>query len=189
MISPISSGVSCKTGKMEVNARESSTRSSVAFPHKISSLPGRCIKSSLQHLRKMVSRFSRGVFAVRNKLKGIRYGAAGSWEYPEPVIRWQGVYDATQGSGLPVLFYIHGGGFTGGCGHEKHFDGSYIAKAVMSSGYGVNKMFGSANPPDWRPTTDGQDKVLCLGEKETHMGKPSALKMYFTMLTKKLVGE
>lgn len=121
--------------------------------------------------------------------KGIRYGAAGSWEYPEPVIRWEGVYDATQGSGLPVLFYIHGGGFTGGCGHEKHFDGSYIAKAEMSSGYGVNKMFGSANLPDWRPTTDGQDKVLCLGEKETHMGKPSALKMYFTMLTKKSVGE
>ena len=26
-------------------------------------------------------------------------------------------------SKLPVLFYIHGGGFTGGCGHEKHFDG------------------------------------------------------------------
>ena len=24
---------------------------------------------------------------------------------------------------LPVLFYIHGGGFTGGCGHELHFDG------------------------------------------------------------------
>lgn len=24
---------------------------------------------------------------------------------------------------LPVLFYIHGGGFTGGCGNEKHFDG------------------------------------------------------------------
>ena len=27
------------------------------------------------------------------------------------------------GDKLPVLFYIHGGGFTGGCGHEKHFDG------------------------------------------------------------------
>ena len=29
----------------------------------------------------------------------------------------------SEGSKLPVLFYIHGGGFTGGCGHEKHFDG------------------------------------------------------------------
>lgn len=30
---------------------------------------------------------------------------------------------AREGDGLPVLLYIHGGGFTGGCGHEKHFDG------------------------------------------------------------------
>jgi len=30
---------------------------------------------------------------------------------------------AREGSALPVLVYIHGGGFTGGCGHEKHFDG------------------------------------------------------------------
>ena len=29
---------------------------------------------------------------------------------------------ATEGSKLPVLVYIHGGGFNGGCGHEKHFD-------------------------------------------------------------------
>lgn len=31
--------------------------------------------------------------------------------------------DAAPASMLPVLVYIHGGGFTGGCGHEKHFDG------------------------------------------------------------------
>ena len=31
--------------------------------------------------------------------------------------------DAREGDKLPVLVYIHGGGFTGGCGHEKHFDG------------------------------------------------------------------
>ena len=30
---------------------------------------------------------------------------------------------AKEGDCLPVLFYIHGGGYTGGCGHEKHFDG------------------------------------------------------------------
>lgn len=29
---------------------------------------------------------------------------------------------AREGDKLPVLVYIHGGGFTGGCGHEKHFD-------------------------------------------------------------------
>lgn len=29
---------------------------------------------------------------------------------------------ARPGDRLPVIVYIHGGGFTGGCGHEKHFD-------------------------------------------------------------------
>ena len=29
----------------------------------------------------------------------------------------------SKNSNLPVLFYIHGGGFTGGCGHELSFDG------------------------------------------------------------------
>ena len=29
---------------------------------------------------------------------------------------------AKEGDDLPVLIYIHGGGFSGGCGHEKHFD-------------------------------------------------------------------
>ena len=33
---------------------------------------------------------------------------------------------------LPVLVYIHGGGYTGGCGHEKHFDGPvWPAKGVI----------------------------------------------------------
>lgn len=31
--------------------------------------------------------------------------------------------DSKKGDNLPVLIYIHGGGFTGGCGHEAHFDG------------------------------------------------------------------
>ena len=30
---------------------------------------------------------------------------------------------ATPASKLPVIFYIHGGGYKGGCAHEKHFDG------------------------------------------------------------------
>ena len=33
---------------------------------------------------------------------------------------------------LPVLIYIHGGSFTGGCGHEKHFDGPvWPAKGII----------------------------------------------------------
>lgn len=36
--------------------------------------------------------------------------------------------DADENSKLPVLIYIHGGGFTGGCGHEKHFDGPMWAQ-------------------------------------------------------------
>ncbi len=39
---------------------------------------------------------------------------------------------AKDGDKLPVLIYIHGGGFTGGCGHEKHFDGPvWPAKGVI----------------------------------------------------------
>lgn len=41
--------------------------------------------------------------------------------------------DATPDSKLPVLIYIHGGGFTGGCGHEKHFDGPVWAKKGVIS--------------------------------------------------------
>ena len=39
---------------------------------------------------------------------------------------------ASSGDKLPVLIYIHGGGFTGGCGHEQHFDGPvWPAKGVI----------------------------------------------------------
>ncbi len=40
---------------------------------------------------------------------------------------------ATPDSRLPVLVYIHGGGFTGGCGHEKHFDAPVWAKKGVIS--------------------------------------------------------
>ena len=41
--------------------------------------------------------------------------------------------NATPDSKLPALIYIHGGGFTGGCGHEKHFDGAVWAKKGVIS--------------------------------------------------------
>lgn len=47
-----------------------------------------------------------------------------SYEYSEDCL-FLNVYtpeDVSPDAGLPVLVYIHGGGFTGGCGHEKHFD-------------------------------------------------------------------
>lgn len=41
----------------------------------------------------------------------------------------------------------------------------------------------------WQPIKGDQKKVLCLGEKETHMGKASMGKLIYTMLTNKAVGE
>ena len=41
--------------------------------------------------------------------------------------------DAGPDARLPVLFYIHGGEYIGGCGHEKHFDGpAWPTKGVVA---------------------------------------------------------
>ena len=40
--------------------------------------------------------------------------------------------NAKKGDNLPILFYIHGGGFTGGCAHEKHFiDPVWAQKGII----------------------------------------------------------
>jgi para-nitrobenzyl esterase len=43
--------------------------------------------------------------------------------------------------------------------------------------------------PTWIASDRSQKKVLCMGEKDTHMGKPNLLKLIGTMLTNKAVGE
>ena len=47
----------------------------------------------------------------------------------------------------------------------------------------------AAQLPTWIASDKSQPRVLILGEKPTHMGKPNMLKMVFTMLTNKAVGE
>ena len=46
-----------------------------------------------------------------------------------------------------------------------------------------------AKLPTWIASGKGQNRVLCMGEKETRMGKPNMLKMIGIMLTNKAVGE
>ena len=59
-------------------------------------------------------------------------------------------------SNLPVIFYIHGGGYTGGCGHEKHFDGPvWPTKGVI--GVTINYRLGPMG-------------YLCLPELEEEAG-------------------
>ncbi len=43
--------------------------------------------------------------------------------------------------------------------------------------------------PEWKPTTSSQKEVMIWGEKMPHMGKPSKLKLWYTMFTNKAVGE
>ena len=45
-----------------------------------------------------------------------------SYKYSEDCLFLNIFTPAEGGEKLPVIIYIHGGGYTGGCGHEKHFD-------------------------------------------------------------------
>ena len=58
---------------------------------------------------------------------------------------------------LPVLFWIHGGGFAGGVGHESVFDGTALASKgviVVSLNYRLG-IFGFLAHPDLRAEADG----------------------------------
>lgn len=43
--------------------------------------------------------------------------------------------------------------------------------------------------PAWLPSAKKQKKMMCFGQDETHMAKPNALRLLYTMLTNKAVGE
>ena len=45
-----------------------------------------------------------------------------TYKYSEDCLFLNIFTPAEGGEKLPVIIYIHGGGYTGGCGHEKHFD-------------------------------------------------------------------
>jgi len=71
---------------------------------------------------------------------------------------------AKEGDNLPVLVYIHGGGFTGGCGHEKHFDGPvWPAKGVI--GVTLNYRLGPLG-------------FLCLPELKQEAGRTGNYGLY-----------
>ena len=71
---------------------------------------------------------------------------------------------AKEGDKLPVLVYIHGGGFTGGCGHEKHFDEPvWPAKGVI--GVTLNYRLGPMG-------------FVCLPELKAEAGKTGNYGLY-----------
>ena len=71
---------------------------------------------------------------------------------------------AKVGDDLPVLLSIHGGSFTGGCGHEKHFDGPvWPQKGVI--GVTINYRLGPLG-------------FLCLPELEREAGKTGNYGLY-----------
>ena len=47
----------------------------------------------------------------------------------------------------------------------------------------------NADKNDWKPTTANQKQIMMWGEEMPHMGKPSQLKLWYTMFTNKAVGE
>ena len=61
---------------------------------------------------------------------------------------------------------------------------SYLCNFVKSGD--PNK---AAELPTWIASDKGQNRVLLMGEKPTHMGRPNMAKMVYTMLTNKAVGE
>ena len=71
---------------------------------------------------------------------------------------------AKEGDALPVVVSIHGGSFTGGCGHEKHFDGPvWPQKGVI--GVTINYRLGPLG-------------FLCLPELAEEAGKTGNYGLY-----------
>lgn len=72
--------------------------------------------------------------------------------------------DVKAGDNLPVILSIHGGSFTGGCGHEKHFDGPiWPTKGVI--GVTINYRLGPLG-------------FLCLPELKEEAGKTGNYGLY-----------
>ncbi len=82
---------------------------------------------------------------------------------------------AKEDSNLPVIFYIHGGGFTGGCGHEKHFDAPvWPTKGVI--GVTINYRLGPMG-------------FMCLPELEAEAGHTGNYGLYDQMTALRWVKE
>ena len=104
-----------------------------------------------------------------NKKKYFYYNEfrrGGSYSYSEDCL-FLNVFSpetANAGDKLPVIVYIHGGGFTGGCGHEKHFDAPVWPKKGVI-GVTINYRLGPLG-------------FLCLPELEAEAGKTGNYGLY-----------